>query len=30
MNRRTDLELALDRYLAEKGDRLPDRVLRTP
>jgi len=27
MNRRTDLELALDRYLADQGDRLPDRVL---
>jgi hypothetical protein len=27
MNRRTDLELALDRYLADRGERLPDRVL---
>jgi len=27
MNRRTDLELALDRYLADHGERLPDRVL---
>jgi hypothetical protein len=27
MNRRTDLELALDRYLADQGERLPDRVL---
>jgi hypothetical protein len=27
MNRRTDLELALDGYLADHGERLPDRVL---
>jgi hypothetical protein len=27
VNRRTDLELALDRYLADQGERLPDRVL---
>ena len=27
MNRRTDLELALDGYLADRGERLPDRVL---
>ena len=27
MNTRTDLELALDEYLADRGDRLPDRVL---
>ncbi|HEX5014416.1 MAG TPA: hypothetical protein VFV72_09695 [Candidatus Limnocylindrales bacterium] len=27
MTRQTDLELALDRYLADRGDRLPDRVL---
>jgi len=27
VNRRTDLELALDGYLADRGERLPDRVL---
>lgn len=27
MNYRTDLELALDEYLGDRGDRLPDRVL---